>query len=346
MPAESSQTPLPAPTTIEQAALGWFARCDRGLSPAEEEQFTDWLAADSRHAEIFNELSGTWNLLGGMRAPAATIQPATVATSRSTHWHRWVLPLAAAAAVALAYFGYWRPRYYTTDTATEIGIVRTLHLPDGTIARLSTDTELTVGFKPGERRIALLRGEASFAVAKDPTRPFTVMANGVAVRAVGTAFNVRLAEQSVEVLVLEGKVRVSDAVSGASLLTARPHALDAEGLPVLVPGERAVVAVAEPRQPAPAPAVVTELAPGEMERRTAWQERRLEFESTPLSEMVAEFNRFNRSKLVVADPALAARCFGGSFRADDADGFVRMLQENFGVTVERMDGVTILRAPR
>ena len=71
-------------------------------------------------------------------------------------------------------------------------------------------------------------GEAYFTVAKNPGRPFVVAAGGVGVRAVGTAFNVRLDSDAVEVLVTEGRVQVSR--SG----------FDDEGSS-LVAGQRAIV---------------------------------------------------------------------------------------------------------
>lgn len=346
----ASETPLPAPTPLEQAALDWFARCQRGLSAEEESQFEAWLVADRAHADLFNELAGTWRMLG--HAAPATPSAAPLPSADQDHsvrartaWRRWAAALAAAAALVVAYVGYWRPQHYASDAATEVGALRTLHLPDGSVVKLNTNSEIAVGFSPAERRVELLRGEASFAVAKNPARPFTVTANGVAVRAVGTAFNVRLAAQSVEVLVLEGRVKVDDAASGHSLLaTLGAGSPDA----VLTPGQRAVVELAPPvpQRLAPAPAVVTTLASEEVQRRNAWQNRRLEFESAPLREIVAEFNRFNRHKLVIADAALGEQRFGGSFNADDADGLVRMLHENFGVTTEQMDGVTVLRAAK
>ena len=351
--SSASDTPLPAPTPLEQAALDWFARCQRGLSAEEESQFEAWLTADRAHADLFNELAGTWQMLGHA-APASTDAletsgaKASVASrpKRSAAWRRWVLPVAAAAAVALAYFGYWRPQHFASGAATEIGALRTLRLPDGSVVKLNTNSEIAVGFSPAERRIELLRGEASFAVAKNPARPFIVTAGGVAVRAVGTAFNVRLDPRSVEVLVLEGRVKVDDTASGQSLLAAAEGTSAADA--VLMPGQRAVVELAPPvpQRPAPSAAIVTALAAGEVQRRNAWQNRRLEFESAPLREIVAEFNRFSRHKLVIADATLGEQRFGGSFNADDSDGLVRMLRENFGVTVEQMDGVTVLRAAK
>jgi transmembrane sensor len=79
-----------------------------------------------------------------------------------------------------------------------------------------------------------------------------------------------------------------------------------------------------------------------MERRLAWQERQLRFAAAPLAEMVAEFNRYNRHQLVVADERLAARRFGGIFRADAFDTLVHLLESNHGVRVERRENATIL----
>jgi transmembrane sensor len=150
--------------------------------------------------------------------------------------------------------------------------------------------------------------------------------------------------------VTEGRVSVDDAVRGASLL---PAAADGTAVPVLVSGERLVLPVADPAEgtagpalSATAPAIVREVAAADIQRALAWQERRLEFEDLPLAEVVAEFNRYNRTRIVIADPALHARRFSGTFRADGYEPFVRLLEENFGVVVERGPPGIALRAAR
>ncbi|HRG57142.1 MAG TPA: FecR domain-containing protein, partial [Lacunisphaera sp.] len=201
-------------------------------------------------------------------------------------------------------------------------------------------------FPPAERRIRLERGEAHFTVAKNPDRPFIVEAGGVSVRAVGTAFNVRLDSKAVEVLVTEGKVRVDDTASGRSLLAAPagvdPAVLPTLGHPILGAGQKVVVTPEAERVSAGIAA--TAVSVDEIQRTLSWQERRLDFDLAPLSEIVAEFNRYSRHKLVIGDPVLAEKRFGGSFRPDDQAGFVRMLQENFGVTVQETETATVLRA--
>jgi len=58
---------------------------------------------------------------------------------------------------------------------------------------------------------------------------------------------------------------------------------------------------------------------------------------------VDEFNRYNRHKLVIADPRLAARRFGGTFAVGDHEELVRLLEANFGVMAERGATATRLR---
>lgn len=341
-------TPLPAPNLIEEAALAWFTRCQRGLSAEQEAAFQDWLTADPEHAALFNELDSAWFLLGRVNDAAPLALEPAARPNWSGRLIRFGLPLAAAAAIAVGYLAWWRPAHYTGEIATAIGALRVLHLPDGSLVTLNTDSAVSAAFTPEERRLRLERGEAHFHVAKNPNRPFIVEASGVSVRAVGTAFNVRLENRAVEVLVIEGKVRVDDTVSGKSLL-ARPagveeKSLPALGHPVLSSSQKIVVALPAPVDPFESGLRQATVSTAGIQRELAWQDRRLDFELASLEEIAAEFNRYSRHKLVIADPALALRRFGGSFQTDDQAGFVRMLQENFGVTVQETETATVLRA--
>jgi transmembrane sensor len=57
---------------------------------------------------------------------------------------------------------------------------------------------------------------------------------------------------------------------------------------------------------------------------------------------VAEFNVRNRQQIVIGDPAVAGVLVGGNFRADNVEGFVRLLGLSFGVAAERRDDHTIV----
>ncbi|HQY04462.1 MAG TPA: FecR domain-containing protein [Lacunisphaera sp.] len=334
------ETLLPDATPAERAALEWFHCCGRGLSAAEEAEFERWLDADPEHARLFAEFDGTWALLGESR-------PAEAAARAPAHPGRRVAAALAAvatlaAALAVGYVSWWRPAHYSAETATAIGGLRTLDLPDGSRVTLNTGSLVTTAFSPEVRRVRLERGEAHFAVAKNPARPFVVDVAGVSVHAVGTAFNIRLDAKSVEVLVTEGRVRVDESVSGRSV-TASPESPTAD--PILTSGRKLVIALPDAAQPIERPlvAAVAAVAPDEMQRQLAWQERRLDFVAVPLVEIAREFNRYNTRQLLIGDAELATRRFGGSFKSDDPAGFVRMLEENFGIVAAERGNQTVLR---
>ena len=144
------------------------------------------------------EISAAWTT-------ADTPTPEISSTrATSSLFRRWRWPLAAAAAVALSVATY----HFGTLSAPQPVGPATRVLADGTVVELNDTAVIVADYTATERRVRLERGEAHFTVTKDATRPFTVMAAGVAVRAVGTAFNVRLVDAAVEVLVTEGQVRL------------------------------------------------------------------------------------------------------------------------------------------
>jgi transmembrane sensor len=193
------------------------------------------------------------------------------------------------------------------------------------------NSELRAEFTATERRVVLVRGEAHFTVVKDSARPFVVSAGNASVRAVGTAFNVRFDPKRVEVLVTAGTVQVADIREKS---VARP--------PLVTAGQRVVIE--QVAAAVRAPVAVSAAASTEIEETLGWQSARLVFSRTPLSEAVAAFNRHSPSgpRLVIGDRSLRARRLGGSFRASNIEGFVRLLEQSADVRVERRGNQIVL----
>jgi transmembrane sensor len=82
----------------------------------------------------------------------------------------------------------------------------------------------------------------------------------------------------------------------------------------------------------------------QVQQDLGWREGRLVFDQLTLAEIAREFNRYHRRQLVV-DAEIAGLRLGGSFDAYNLDGFVRLLQQGFGVVV-RVDGERLLLASR
>ncbi|MDI1336018.1 MAG: FecR domain-containing protein [Lacunisphaera sp.] len=339
-PAPSS-TP---PNSIEDQAAAWVLRQDRGLTAAEQDEFLHWLMIDWRHPAALARHRQNWdrlNLLGQWR-PEHSARPnrdlLAPPPAKVVRFPRtWITGLSLAAAAALAFVAYvqWSvaPAPTENPVSTHIAAIEELTLPDGSVVQLNRGSQVAVDYTPAERRVRLVRGEAHFTVAHNTARTFIVSASGVDVRAVGTAFDVRLGRSAVEVLVTEGKVRVDQ--ENAAAAGGRETVVSELGL-----GERAVV----PLVPVSTPPRVAVVPPEQASEMLAWQPKMLEFTSAPLRGVVAEFNRCNAPvHLVIADTDLADVEVSASLRSDNVEGFIRLLEAGFSVRADRTDGTITLR---
>jgi transmembrane sensor len=347
------------------AAAQWVLRHDRGLTAAEQDDFSQWLAADPAHRAAWAAHRWGWDeldRLAGLQMSAHVLPDPDLLKRRNPRRSVFSLSspfsvaLAAAAALAVGFYCWPRspksPAVRSTVVAATapLALIERRELPDGSVVELNRGTVMDELFSAEERRVALRRGEAHFTVAKDAARPFIVEAGGVAVRAVGTAFNVRLDPTAVDVLVTEGQVAVAtaernpNADAGSPATGHRPPttvlARPSSGILVSA-GERTVVALTPA---APVPAVQT-VSPTEIEARLAWQPRLLDFTNAPLPEIMAEFNRRNPVRLVLGDSDLGTFRLSATFRSDNVEGFVRLLQSDFGLRAERRGDGEIALVP-
>lgn len=337
------------PAAIEAEAMAWLAEREEGFAPGRAAAFEAWRRRDSRHAVAVAELEEVLAQLDGLsdrreevnahfnrlspalppgREAAATVPFGVVRGWRPVAW----IGLAAALLVG-GYLGVRTlplPAAPATRYATTTAGYERARLDDGSTLELNTASAARVHFTAAERRVDLESGEAHFEVARDTARPFVVRAGGVAVRAVGTAFNVRFVSGAVEVTVTEGKVAVGPASS-------------ADGATIVTASQRLAIPLASTT--APSPAALESLDPAEVRAVLAWQRRVADFSDTPLAEVAARFNRHNALQLAVADPVLGARRIGGIFALDDVEAFVRLLERDGIIRAERNGDTLLLRAP-
>jgi transmembrane sensor len=176
--------------------------------------------------------------------------------------------------------------------------------------------------------LRLVRGEALFEVAHDKQRPFLVDAASARMRAVGTAFNVRIRENVVELTVTEGVVAVVQTGDSVRRPTAAPH---------ITAGDGAII-----RSDAVAPTALDDQV---LRQRTAWQDGVIELEGETLPQAVEEFNRYRVQPIIVGDARLANIRVGGRFEVDEADKFLTALASSFPVdAIKSADGTILLVA--
>lgn len=217
-------------------------------------------------------------------------------------------------------------------------------LPDGSTVELKDDAEIAVEYSVAARRVVLVRGEAHFQVVKDKARAFTVVAGGIEIRAVGTAFSVEVNQRAVDVHVTEGQIAVNPGAGAPG--TADPSqeetgitgkklglAAGADFSEVVVAkGNRVTVDLA--RVAIPAAPVVVAVTESDLAERLSWRVPRLRFSGTPLADAIPMFNRHSRVHLVAGDAEVGRLKLSGTLRADDVESLVQLLQMEFGIRSE------------
>jgi transmembrane sensor len=309
---------------IEQQASRWLAARDAGGSDAARDaEFERWLEADIRHRVAYLRLEACWrrgDRLRGLRPLEGGVNADLLRPPR----RHWTLAIAASVLALVAAGAFLAHSQFAWQRfETRVGGFSRIVLDDGSVVDLNTDSDVRVRIRSGAREVRLLRGEGRFQVAHDPGRPFTVSAADADVRAVGTAFTVRLHESKrVDVTVSEGIVAIE---------AARLHA------PPVHAGEAAVVL--------PDRVSVRRLEQQQIDRHLSWISGRLQFGGDSLGEAVAEFNRYNRRQLKLADAGLARLRVGGTFNATDPESFAAALNSAFNLRVDAGNPDSIVLRP-
>ncbi len=308
---------------VRAEAAAWIAQLhDDRRSPRLEARVHAWLAESEVHRHAFNRMTQVWEQTAAIQLRARNEIP-------SARRHRRLVLSAATAAAAIALTGiavtyFWRG----DDVATDIGQQEARLLPDGTRVMLNTDTRIEVAFDKRTRRVRLIHGEAWFDVSKRPTWPFVVQVDGREIRALGTSFVVRHDDiQAFSVTLLEGQISVGPVPVKEGTSPQHPE--------TLVPGQRLTIS---PNHPS----IVDR---PEIDRVTAWERGRVEFEDTTLGDAADEMNRYSAAHIVVTDTDVARLRIGGVFRAGDSDEFVRIVTTAFGLHVAYRAGEIVVSRP-
>lgn len=334
--AGTTATPKKPSAGARAEAAAWIARLHGPNRTAEAEAgFRRWLSEDAEHAAAFELLTDVWEKSARLRRrPFEQVASWELPGFRLTATRAVFASFAIALVAAVATFFY----LHTDAVVTGVGEQRTLVLEDGTRVYLNTDTELVEHYDKVARRIELRKGEAMFEVAKNRNWPFIVTAGDRQVRALGTAFVVRRERENVAVTLVEGKVTVSPIGISEDLArrsvppTFPPRVADTQDRPsnpeekptiTLTPGDRLTFVTAEaPKIDRPA-----------IEKVTAWQRGKVALDDTPLSDAVAEMNRYSTTRLVVEDPETAAIRVSGIFRAGDQVDFARAVARTYSLKI-------------
>lgn len=258
------------------------------------------------------------------------------ATRTAGHdWRRrawkWMQAAAVFLVPVLLFSTYW---FYRQEVVSPTGVAifrtdaggrATLVLPDGTSVVLNERSRLSYSpaeFNSTSRRVSF-EGEAFFSVAKDSLHPFSIRAEGLDVRVVGTKFNlfarkgVALSRLSLE----EGKVLFT------SLASHRQTAV--------WPGQVAVLDKQTGR-------ISVEQKPEEVNDATAWQRNELVFRNATLRHVIAVMETTYGVKFRFSGRLNMDDIFTGTLPSNNLGEGLEIIRHSYHVRAEQRNGVVTI----
>ncbi len=207
-------------------ALAWLARLKRGLHEREGPQLLAWLqrrshrtliakaAAEWHGPEVLAVLSEIFPIDPQILAPPPRRGPGFIAVVVLISVGLTLTPFVLARRYLPLLFSQRQKVGSLIESlghlyATSLGDTRGFTLEDGTRIELNGGTRLSVLYSEHARTVFVSSGEASFTVASEPYRPFTVIAASRSFDTDAATFDVHVAAPDrMEITVLEGTVRV------------------------------------------------------------------------------------------------------------------------------------------
>lgn len=314
----------PVSKRVLDEAIEWQLRLDSGeAGETDRAAFARWAEADPEH-------SRAWRQIGAIDAHLRPVQagPARSALLQAPRPRRRgaaasLLALVLVAGLALSALDRHLPLpALIADYGTGTGERRRVDLPDRSVVHLNTRTAIDLAFDAERRALRLRTGEILVETAHDDpaeTRPFVVLTEHGALRALGTRFVVRKLAEGTLVTVIR------------SAVATRPAERTDEQM--VSAGEQAIVrpdGVNPPR-----------LAAVEAD---AWKDGMLVVDDVPLAEVMAELARYRPGRLVV-DARVAALRVTGTFALDDTDLAVDALAKGLALRVARRSDWWVTLSP-
>ena len=339
---------------ILRAAHDWRYRMDQqDVLEAERSAFERWLLADPRHTELYDRAVTFYQAMGTLEGDELGDQ-----VLRKTPFERWFLIKARAAelfqpqsfkvtaamgavtSVVLTAFIFLSVRSGSEHLGaqpvlaryeTTIGETREVTLGDGTVVTLGAASAVETSFSDAKRTATLIAGSALFDVENDAKRPFTVQAGALNTRVLGTVFDVTRSADLVRVSVAEGNVEVSyPRLVNEELSSLRTHLEIAAGEQVAARESDGLGAT----------------RPINIAAVGAWREGKLYYNGSRLAELVADANRYSKTRVVIDGDVETVSNYlvQGSFNADDIDGMLSILSDIYPVEINRSEeGVIRIR---
>jgi len=283
----------------------------------EVEEILRWRSESAENAEVFFSTKMLWtgseNLKEG-KAPNAVLD--TILQEPGAEIGIWrYLPYAAVIALLLG-FGWWFFLRPTADVLSDdlLPMVEIHQLEDGSQLTLYRGSSFSIEEMSEERRVVNLTGKGFFDVARDESRPFTVLAADARIEVLGTSFVIDAYTPD------RTKVFVASGVVSMSTNTAVTDVVETT---VLEEGDKGVLRAGE---------AVVKKQPIDDQNFMAWSSGILSFDEDELSEVGEVLNEVYGLSFSFKNEQAANCQLTAKFRRKSGEQVVRLIADTFDMT--------------
>lgn len=334
---------------IESQAKYWLWRIAEGLSQHERQTFVAWVNQDNKHhlalhkyspsiktTKILTEFNGLFPLEKSNSSKFKTLfSKCSLAASVI-----FLCLLTSEAFLNKNLFSFFHQpvKIVYQEFSTKVGEQANFSLPDGSIVHLNTNSLLTISFSKDHRQLDLIKGEATFEVAKDKLRPFSVTSGQQSFTALGTIFNVQKnSNNELELIVTEGRVLIASSNERLAQLSQKiaDSAQQSMSDDIIIAGEKTTIKnkVQINKSKVSAQVDFQELA---------WKKGVLIFDGESLATALNEISRYTELRFIIEDKELANKKVAGYFRTGDIDALLSSISDNLELNYTKTDHHNVL----
>lgn len=268
--------------------------------------------------------------------------------SVGSHGRRYLLGWAGVAAAVIITLGYFllhgiavKAPVTIAEKIVEVearkGLRKTLFLPDGTMVRLNGGSSIHYdsNMQQKDTRVVTLSGEAYFDVAKDKDRGFIIHTDKIAIKVLGTAFNVKAYPQDrvTETTLMHGSIELTLNNKPYQKIILKPREKLAliDDVPEAAPVRPGVKAVAPSQSFNKEKLIVQDIVPVKVEdkeyvKEVSWVEDEFVFQNETLEELAPGMERWFNVQIRIDNPQIKAFHFTGIFHKETIEQALTAMQ--------------------
>jgi len=292
---------------IKQTAAYYLSCMKDDFSEEKEKEFNIWINESIEHKKAFDNLQKLHSLYKSISQDIKSdISKEVEEEIKREKSFKIFKRYALAASVLLCFsFGIFQTKKYLDFNIVHLYetkmLTKNLDLPDGSNVVLDAKTEVSIEYFEDKRKVKLQKGNAIFSVAKDRSRPFIIDTNKIRIEVLGTRFEVRNDNNTLEVSVIEGLVSIQTDTSSIK-----------KELVKLSKGKKLVYDRKTNKY------MLEEI---NIKSVALWKNEILTFEDISLEDAVSEFSRYKDID-VFLDDNIKNLTITGVFRIQDFDKFI------------------------